>query len=130
MADPSAIRPFKRNLNIDPFKLIMDGTNTPIPTQIGRDMLRAQGVTSYKMQNDNPFWCWYRGWNGNGGMPAIKEFGHYIGPGQTDINTSQTPDWIAAIPVARPGFPLYDGNGNWLFSAWESRLIYTLGSGA
>lgn len=127
---PARTFPFKRNLTIDPFKLIMDGSGTPVPVKIGGAMLMGRGVTSYKMQNDNQFWCWYRGWNGaKEDIPTILEKGHYIAPGATDLNTSQTPDWIAAIPVARPGWPLYDANGKWLWGDWESRLIYTLGSG-
>lgn len=128
MADPGFIRPFRRNLTISPFIWLV-GLN-PVPKQIGRATLAAAGVTAFKIHNPNPFWCWYRGWNGSADdMPTIKEMGHYIGPGVTDINSSQVPDWIAAVADDEPGFPITDAQGNWLFEGRRTRMVMIYGSG-
>ncbi len=130
MVEPTqSVTLFRRNLNIDPF--IIPVTMTVQPVKIGKTLLQNQGILSFKMYNPNPFWVWYRGWNGdeNSPTPTIKEMGHYIGPGMVDINRSQVPDWIAAVADSEPNFPITDAQGNWLFSGQRTRLIMGYGSG-
>ena len=129
MAEPTVgLTLFRRNLEINPF--IWSVGITPVPKPIGRDLLQGKGVTSFKICNPNPFWVWYRGWNGSAGdMPAIKEMGHYLAPGATDINRSQVPDWIAAVADDEPGFPIYDANGAWLYQGQRTRMVMIYGSG-
>jgi hypothetical protein len=129
MAEPTqGVTLFRRNLTINPFIIPVGLTASPI--EIGKTYLETKGVTSFKMYNPNPFWVWYRGWNGNQTpIPTIKEMGHYIGPGMVDINRSQVPDWIAAVADSEPNFPVTDAQGNWLFTGQRTRLIMIYGSG-
>jgi hypothetical protein len=128
--EPSVVRPFKRTLIIDPYILPMDGSTTPIPVQIGKTALAAANVTSFKMQNPNPFWVWFRGWTGSQSpMATPYRKGHFIAPGATEIYTSQLPDWIACIPEARPGFETHI-DGVWRYSNWDTYLVLTYGSGS
>lgn len=129
MAEPTqGVTLFRRNLTIDPFTLPVGLTAQPVA--IGKSFLETKGVTSFKMYNPNPFWVWYRGWNGNQTpTPTVREMGHYIGPGMVDINRSQVPDWIAAVADSEPNFPVTDAQGNWLFTGQRTRLIMIYGSG-
>lgn len=114
MADttpPGRVFAFRRALTVDPIILRINSATTPLTTPIDKPALQSAGVTSFKMHNPCPFWVWYRGWfksaNGsNPGPPPIIEKGHYLPPGAVDLNTSQIPDFIAAMPQAEPGFPL------------------------
>lgn len=110
MADsnmPSRVFPFRRALAVEPYLLPINSPTTPVPVAISKTALTAAGVTSFKIYNPCPFWVWYRGWNGAvGTMPTIAEKGHYLPPGAVDINTSQLPDYIAAIGQAEPSVPL------------------------
>jgi hypothetical protein len=129
MVDPSIMQPFRRNLALNP--IIIPVGLTGVATQIGHEMLAGQGVTTFKICNPNPFWVWFRGWNGTAEqMPTIKGMGHYIGPGVTDINRSQVPDWIAAVADDEPGYPVTDANGAWLYQGQRTRLVMVYGSGA
>jgi len=122
-------RPFRRNLTIDPF--VIPISMTPTPMHIGKSVLDAKGVTSFKISNPNPFWVWYRGWNGNQAqMPTIEGMGHFIAPGATEINSSQIPDWIAAMPSDEPGFPIFDANGAYLYEGKRTRLVMLYGGGS
>lgn len=119
---------FRRNLTIDP--IIIPLGVTPTPVHVGRTLLDTKGVTTFKMANPNPFWVWYRGWNGlESAMPTIEGMGHFLAPGATDINSSQIPDWIAAVPSDEPGFPVYDGNGGYLYAGKRTRLVMIYGGG-
>lgn len=119
---------FRRNLLINPF-IITVGVD-PVPLQIGAQALKDRGVTSFKITNACPFYIWYRGWTGTqANMPQIKEMGHYLAPGATDVNSSQIPDWIAAVADDEPGFPIYDANGNWLYEGQRLRAVMLYGSG-
>lgn len=123
----SLIQPFRRNLSVAPviIPVSLTGTATAIPAMTG------QGVTSFKISNPNPFWCWYRGWSGAvGDMPAIDAMGHFIAPGATDICRTQMPNWIAAIASDEPGFPIYNAQGGWLYQGQRTRLVMVYGSGA
>jgi hypothetical protein len=130
MVEPTqGITLFRRNLTLNPF--IIEVGLTPKPLQVGRDNLAGAGVTSFKITNPNPFYVWYRGWNGakEDMPPNIKGMGHYIGPGVTDINRSQVPDWIAAVADDEPGFPIFDANGNFLYEGKRLRLVMIYGAG-
>lgn len=130
MAEPNRVRAFKRNLAIDPYSVPVQIIGAPKPMMIGRDKLRSSGITSFIMQNPNLFWVWYRGWFGDeSAMPTAFMKGHLIAPGGEHLRESQTPDWIVAIPWARPGWPLHRSDGTAVQSNAESMLIYTLGSG-
>lgn len=105
--------PFRRETRLDPF--IIPALQAPTPLAIPKAKLTEYGVSSFKMANPNPFWVWYRGWNGTvEDMPTIAGKGHYIAPGAVDVNTSQIPDWIAAIAAEEPGFPLTGVQGTHL----------------
>ena len=122
MADPTRSFPFRRALLINP--VLIPVRATPQAVQIDQTGIRAQGVTSFKMYNPTNVWVWYRGWNGaQGDMPTVKEMGHYIAPGATDVNTSQIPQWIAAEAQAEPGLPLPSD-----FTGYRLVMIYGSGS--
>ncbi len=128
MADPGIIRPFRRALAIDPVIIPVSLAGTA--TAVNKSALQTAGVTSFMMHNPNPFWVWYRGWNGTAGqMPTIKEMGHYIAPGATEVKASQIPQWIAAVPDDEPDFPIYDGQGAFLYAGKRLRLVMLYGSG-
>lgn len=128
MAETTRSFAFRRNTQINPF-IIPVGVD-PVPLQIGAALLRDKGVTSFKITNATPCYIWYRGWNGLiSDMPVIKEKGHYLAPGATDINSSQIPDWIAAVADDEPRFPIYDGQGNFLYPGKRLRAVMLYGSG-
>lgn len=125
-ADPLT-QPFRRNLNVAPLivPVSMDGTPTAVPAMSGG------GVTSFKVVNPNPFWVWYRGWQGTAAdMPMVRGLGHYIGPGVHDINRTQMPQWLAAVPDDEPNYPIYDANGGFLHAGKRLRLVFVYGSGS
>jgi len=127
--------PFKRNLGVNPLSIPAGLTGTPVPT-IGRQQLMDANVTTFKVSNPNPFWVWYRGWNKNAdgstpAMPTLAGMGHHIAPGAIDINTSQMPDFIAAMAVDELGAPLYAADGTTiLYDMSKARLVMMFGSGA
>lgn len=119
---------FRRSLAISPIIIPVLHLSTGSPVAIDKAKLQAEGVTCFKMVNPSPYWVWYRGWTGlQGQMPAIKEMGHYLAPGATDINTSQLPDWIAAVAQAELGVPAPASAQGVLTDA--SRIIMIYGSG-
>lgn len=122
--EPTRNFPFRRALAVDPIIIPAKAVGTPV--SVDQLSIRAQGVTSFKMTNPCPFWVFYRGWNGAiGDMPAILDKGHYLGPGATDVNTSQIPQWIAAVACAEPGVPLPSD-----LATAGYRLVMIYGSGA
>ena len=128
--EPSRLFPFKRNLTVNP--LIIPVGLAPVATQTaGSQGLMTAAVTTFKVSNPCPFWVWYRGWNGaKSDMPAIVNMGHHLAPGAIDINTSQTPDWIAAVACDELGAPLYAADGTTpLYDMTKARLIMVFGSG-
>lgn len=130
MMEPQRNFPFRRALTVNPIIIPVLSITTGTATAVDKTAIQAAGVTSFKMYNPTPYWVWYRGWNGAAGaMPVIKEMGHYIPPGGVDLNTSQIPDWIAAVAQAEPGVPApVAGDNATLVTA--GRLIMIYGSGA
>ena len=128
--EPSRLFPFKRNLLVNPISIPAGLTASPVAT-IGSAGLMSANVTTFKVSNPNPFWVWYRGWNGvAGAMPTIAGMGHHLAPGAIDINTSQTPDFVAAIAVDELGAPLYAADGTTLlYDMSKARLVMMFGSG-
>ncbi len=127
MATDSLVQPFRRNLTVDPVIIPVGMAAVAVPVL----PMTGGGVTSFKMYNPNPFWVWYRGWRGlDTEMPPVKDKGHYIAPGATDVNRTQMPQWIAAQADDEPGFPITDSNGAWLFTGKRTRLVMIYGSGA
>lgn len=126
--DPSRLFPFRRALAINPVLIPVTSLTAGAAVAIDQAGIKAQGVTSFKISNPTPYWVWYRGWNGAAvDMPAIKEMGHYLAPGATEVNTSQIPQWIAAVAQAEPGVPAAtDGNGALVV---PGRLVMVYGSG-
>ena len=128
MAD-SLVQPFRRNLTVDPVIIPVGVTAAAVPVAA----MTTKGVTSFKMHNPNPFWVWYRGWTGAASdMPTIREKGHYLAPGATDLCRTQMPNFIAAVAEDEPGFPIYDANngGSFLYAGMRTRLVMIYGSGA
>ena len=126
IADTS-IQPFRRELTVAPV-IIPVGLlpqATVVPSMAGK------GVTTFLMNNPNPFWVWYAGWTGDAsGMPAdLRQNGHYIAPGATYIGRTQMPNYIAAQADGEPNFPVTDANGNWLYAGQRTRLVMIYGSG-
>jgi len=129
MADLSRSFPFRRALVINPIIIPVTSLTAGSAVAVDAAAIKAAGVTSFKMCNPSPYWVWYRGWNGAiGSMPTIKEMGHYIAPGATDINTSQIPDWIAAVAAVEPGVPAAADGSNVL--TVPGRLVMIYGSGS
>ena len=124
----SLIQPFRRNLTVPPviIPVGLSPVATPIPPMTGK------GVTTFLMNNPNPFWVWYAGWTGDAsGMPAdLRKNGHYIGPGATYIGRTQMPQFIAAQADKEPNFPITDGQGAFLYAGQDTRLVMIYGSGA
>lgn len=128
--EPTRLFPFKRNLAVSPMSI--PAGLSPVATQtIGSQGLMNAKVTTFKVSNPNPFWVWYRGWNGTAAqMPTILGLGHHLAPGAIDINTSQTPDWIAAVAVDELGAPLFAADGTTpLYNMSRARLVMLFGSG-
>lgn len=120
--------PFRRALAINPIIIPVVSLTSGKPVAIDMAAIKAQGVTSFKMVNPTPYWVWYRGWTGEEtAMPMIKEMGHYIAPGASDVNTSQIPQWIAAVAQAEPDFPTPADSAGLLTA--PGRLIMLYGSG-
>lgn len=131
MIEPTRSFPFKRNLGIAPISI--PAGLTPVATAtIGSQSLMDAKITTFKVSNPNPFWVFYRGWNGAANaMPTIVGLGHHLAPGAIDINTSQTPDFIAAVAVDELGAPLYAADGaTLLYDMSKARLVMMFGSGA
>lgn len=133
--EPSRTFPFKRNLTVNP--LIVPAGMVPVAkATVGSIQLMTAAVTTFKVSNPNPFWVWYRGWNKNQdgsqpATPAIADMGHHLAPGAIDINTSQMPDFIAAVAVDELGAPLYTADGTTLlYDMSKARLVFMFGSGA
>lgn len=126
MAD-SLIQPFRRNLNLKP--IIGPAGMTAVPVAI--TPMAGQGVTSFIVQNPNPFHIWFAGWRGAAtDMPNIKENGHYIHPGEKYIGRTQMPQWVAAVADDEPGFPIFTSTGAWAYEGKRTRFILIYGSGA
>ena len=129
----SLVQPFRRNLTVNPILIPVgvSGIATPIPAMTG------EGVTSFKISNPAPFWVWYRGWTGAATMPTVKDMGHFLAPGATDICRTQMPNFIAAAASVEPDLPLAPGgsvvtdtDGCILWAGVRCRLVMVYGSGA
>src|ERR1044072_9168499 len=128
MAETTRSFAFRRNTSFAPFIIPVGVDATPL--QIGSDMLRSKGITTFKITNACPFYIWYRGWNGlQSAMPTIKGKGHYLAPGATDVNSSQIPDWIAAVADEERGFPLFDESAQFIYEGQQLRAVMLYGSG-
>lgn len=124
---PDNTFPWRRVLTIDP--IIVPATPTPTAVAVDSNALKLSGVRSFKLQNPNPFWIWFRGWSGLiADMPTITGKGHLMAPGSTEVMTSQYPQWVAAQAVAMPGFPVLDGGGAVLYPS--AFCVLTYGGGA
>lgn len=123
----SLIQPFRRNLNIAPVIGAVGLTAMPVAIPA----MNGQGVTSFIIRNPNPFHIWFAGWRGAAtDMPAIKENGHYIHPGEAYLGRTQMPNWVAAVADDEPGFPIYTSSGGWAYDGKRTRFILIYGSGA
>jgi len=125
----TSIQPFRRELTVAPVIIPVgpDPVATVVPPMTGK------GVTTFLMNNPNPFWVWYAGWTGSAtDMPSdLRGKGHYIGPGATYIGRTQMPNFIAAQGDDEPGFMVRDpNNGTWLFTGIRTRLVMIYGSGS
>lgn len=122
----SLIQPFRRNLNVRP--VIGPAGLEAVPTAI--PPMTGQGITSFIVQNPNPFHIWFAGWKGSSAdMPNIKENGHYLHPGEKYLGRTQMPQWVAAIADDEPGFPIFKPDGTWLYAGKRTRFILIYGSG-
>jgi P pilus assembly chaperone PapD len=135
MVDPSRSFPFRRALGINPYLLPVTEKSAPVSVMtIDKAAIQASGVTSFKMTNECPFYVWFRGWNKNADgsaptPPTIFEMGHYIPPGSVDINTSQIPDYMAAVAADTLAFPIYNTDGSFVYAGKQLRLVMLYGSG-
>jgi hypothetical protein len=120
---------FRRALAVDPYLIqITPPGASLVVTTIDTNQLKTNGVTTFKITNEMPYFVWYRGWS-SGSTPAIFEKGHYLAPGATDICTTQAPVAMAAVPADTVSFPIYDGGGNFLYAGKQNRLVMLYGSG-
>lgn len=124
---PNRVFPFKRNLTVS--ALHVPCGMTMVPTHIGQGSLEAAGITAFKVSNPNPFWVWYAGWRDGQPVPTVAGNGHFLAPGATDLNTSQLPDYIAAVASDEINFPITDSNGAFLYATRNPRLVFVFGSG-
>lgn len=128
MAVDTLSLPFRRNLTVAP--VIIPVGMSPVATVV--PPMNGKGVTTFLMNNPNPFWVWYAGWTGAAeNMPGdLRGNGHYIPPGATYIGRTQMPQFIAAQADSEPGFPIADANGAWLYAGQRTRLVMIYGSGS
>lgn len=123
----SLIQPFRRNLTVPVIIGPVGLTAQPVSVQ---DMT-SKGVTSFVISNPNPFYMWFAGWRGAvSDMPAIKENGHYLHPGEKYLRRTQMPQWVAAVADDEPGASIFDAQGNWAFQGKRTRFVLVYGSGA
>lgn len=117
--------PFRRNLTVSPIMV----PATDEPSYIEVELTAASGVTSFAAINSFPIYIRLVG------TPASAEpnlagegVGWLFPPGHFGIYSSQYPRGLSAVAVERPGFPIYDGNGELLYP--EANLELAYGGGA
>lgn len=117
---------FRRALAVAPVIVPVTGLTNYTPVAVDKALLSANGATCFKLINPGPCWVWLRGVAGDGST-VVKEMGHYIGPGMTDICTSQMPDFVGAVADVEPGFPA-PNSGGVLTTPFRVILIYGSGN--
>ena len=99
-----------------------------VRSQVPVDPLPA-GVTSFMFVNSYPLWVRVVGTKQDAPfVPASEGVGWLLPPGFVGIFSTQSPQFMSGIAVARPGFPIADGNGNVLYPDAHVETFY--GSGA
>jgi hypothetical protein len=96
---------------------------------VDRVWLEQKGVTSFAVTNPNPFWVRLRGSNTTPGFKAVEEHtGWLFPPGIHAIYATQYPDFMSAMAVEKPGFPITDGDGAFLYPGATIEVAYGTGA--
>lgn len=117
--------PFRKTIR-DAF--LCDVGPEPIVTAINRDLLVQKRCTSFHAVNPNPFWMRLRGCEGPDDLIAEGE-GWLWPPGFVGVYSTQYPRYVCTLAVARPGFPIFNAQGDFLYAgtARPAELAYGLG---
>ena len=94
---------------------------------IDKAWLRENGITSFAITNPNPFWVRLRGSN-DPFIPVTKSTGWLFPPGVHAIYATQYPDWVSALAVNEAGFPIFDGDGVFMYEGARIELAYGTGA--
>lgn len=124
MTTPSRNFPFRRNTAVSP--IMIPATDEPSQMAVGP---LPSGVTSFGVVNAFPVYMRLVGSSeASGFVPAEDWMGWCIPPGHFGIYSTQFPKWVSCLAVARPGYPIYDAEGDLLYPEAKLELFY--GSGA
>jgi hypothetical protein len=95
-----------RNLIRDPFiAAVASAAKTTAYPQAYIDAIMAKGCSSFRIINPNTCCVRFRGAADKDDL--IKEGeGRLLGPGQTEVFSTQNPTHLSVMPVARPGIPI------------------------
>lgn len=117
--------PFRKTVR-DPF---MCGVGLEaVTTPIDRDLLVRKKCTSFHVVNPNPFYVRLRGSSGEGDDIGEGE-GWLWPPGFVGVYSAQYPSFVSAIAVARPGFPIADASGAFLYEGTAAPIELAYGIG-
>jgi hypothetical protein len=112
-------------------KLIRDPFLCPVglaaaTTPIDRVAITDKSCTSFQVVNANPFWVRLRGCTGPDDNIREGE-GWLWPPGFVGVYSTQYPDFVSSIAVARPRFPITDASGAFLYPGARLELSYGIG---
>jgi len=95
-----------RNIIRDPFvpAIALTAKTTAYP-QSFLDAMAAKGCSSFRIINPNQCCIRFRGATSMEDLIKENE-GRLLGPGQTEVFSTQNPTHLSVMPVARPGLPI------------------------
>jgi hypothetical protein len=116
--------PFRRNLAVSP--IMVPATDEPSFVSLGK---LPESVTSFGIVNSYPVYIRLLGTPMGGPQQMAAEGkGWLVPPGHFGVYSTQFPMGLSCIAVERPGFPLFDDDGDLLYPQAALELFY--GSGA
>ena len=113
--------PFKRDASFLPIRV--PARDFASKVEVGP---LPDGVTSFCMINSYPIYMRLEGSRGEF-KPVTATTGWLIPPGHFGVYSTRYPQWVSAVAVARPDFPIQGEGGAMLYPDAALELIY--GSG-
>lgn len=118
--------PFKRELSVEPVKVPATDTPSKVPV-----VTLPDGVTSFGVDNTFPI---YMRLVGTGkGAAAFNQAGDgkgwVFGPGKHGPFSTQQPEFMSAIAIDRPGYPIKNADGTLRFPEAVLEVFYGSGMG-
>lgn len=114
-------------------------TDNPSQVDVSPVLMNDRGITSFSLTNSWPVWIWVKASgvirqvsNIKTGTfaPAAEGDGTLIPPSPFfGIFSTQYPIWVSAVAVDRPGFPIYQSDGETLRYP-DAALVIQYGGGA